>query len=211
MYRRNRRAGAEGSRRTGRRDINRPGHALQSATRAENDGADIDRVVAALLHDIGDGLAPADHDKFAAEIIRPHAREECAWVVENHGAFQKVYYMHHYGGDPNERDNFRDHPCFQACVNFCERRDRSSFDPYYPTRPLEYFAPMAHGVFPRRCGKVWRPACRLFEPVRVTADHPGGVSVPPLSGICMITVSSQRPCLKPEPPIVPEWVNPAAS
>ncbi len=90
MYRRNRRAGAEGSRRTGRRDIKRPGHALQSATRAENDGANIDRVVAALLHDIGDGLAPADHDKFAAEIIRPHAREECAWVVENHGAFQKV-------------------------------------------------------------------------------------------------------------------------
>ena len=134
------------------------GHALQSATRAENDGADIDWIVAALLYGIGDGLAPADHDKFAAEIIRPHAREECAWVVENHGAFQKVYYMHHYGGAPNERDNFKNHPCFQACVDFCERRDRSSFDPYYPTRPLEHFAPMAHGVFPRRCGKVWRPA-----------------------------------------------------
>ena len=36
--------------------ITRLQHALQSATRAEADGADIDWVVAALLHDIGDGL-----------------------------------------------------------------------------------------------------------------------------------------------------------
>ena len=38
--------------------INRLEHGLQSATRALNDGADIDWIVAALLHDIGDGLAP---------------------------------------------------------------------------------------------------------------------------------------------------------
>ena len=39
--------------------ITRLQHGLQSATRAENDGVDIDWIVAALLHDIGDGLAPA--------------------------------------------------------------------------------------------------------------------------------------------------------
>ena len=33
-------------------------HGLQAATRARRDGADIDWVVATLLHDIGDGLAP---------------------------------------------------------------------------------------------------------------------------------------------------------
>ena len=38
--------------------ITRLQHALQSAARAERDGADTDWVVAALLHDIGDGLAP---------------------------------------------------------------------------------------------------------------------------------------------------------
>lgn len=47
--------------------------------------------------------------------------------------------MHHYGGDPNERDNFKNHPCFQACVDFCERRDRSSFDPYYPDQTAGVF------------------------------------------------------------------------
>ena len=38
--------------------ITRLGHSLQSATRAERDGADTDWIVAALLHDIGDIYAP---------------------------------------------------------------------------------------------------------------------------------------------------------
>ena len=49
--------------------ITRLQHALQSATRAEEEQADTDWIVAALLHDIGDGLAPQNHDKLAAEII----------------------------------------------------------------------------------------------------------------------------------------------
>ena len=38
--------------------ITRLDHGLQAATRARRDGADLDWVVAALLHDIGDRLAP---------------------------------------------------------------------------------------------------------------------------------------------------------
>lgn len=38
--------------------ITRLGHSLQSATRAWRDGADIDSIVSALLHDIGDIFAP---------------------------------------------------------------------------------------------------------------------------------------------------------
>ena len=38
--------------------ITRLDHGLQSATRAEADGVDIDWIVGTLLHDIGDGLAP---------------------------------------------------------------------------------------------------------------------------------------------------------
>jgi len=130
--------------------ISRLGHALQSATRAEREGADIDWIVAALLHDIGDGLAPRNHDRFAAEILRPYIREECTWVVEHHGAFQMVYYAHHYGRDQFAREKYRDQPAYQACVDFCERWDQSSFDPDYPTEPLEHFAPMVHEVFARR-------------------------------------------------------------
>lgn len=129
--------------------ITRLEHALQAASRAENDGADIDWIVSALLHDIGDRLSPANHDKFAAEIIRPYVRDECTWVVEHHGSFQKVYYIHHYGGDPEERARFAGHPYYRTCVDFCERWDQSSFDPDYASRDLGHFAPLVREVFAR--------------------------------------------------------------
>ena len=49
--------------------ITRLDHGLQSATRAEADGVDIDWIVGALLHDIGDGLAPQNHDKFFFQVM----------------------------------------------------------------------------------------------------------------------------------------------
>jgi predicted HD phosphohydrolase len=135
--------------------ITRLQHGLQSATRAEADGMDIDWIVGALLHDIGDGLAPQNHDRFSAEVIRPFVRWEVAWTVEHHGIFQMLYYGHHYGWDRNARDRFRDHPCFTTCAAFCERWDQSSFDPAYPSKSLEHFEPMVHEAFAR---KAYDPA-----------------------------------------------------
>ena len=130
--------------------ITRLEHGLQSATRARRDGADIDWVVAALLHDIGDGLAPQNHDRFAAEIMRPFMREEVTWVVEHHGTFQMVYYAHHYDWDRELRQKYADSPYYQSCVDFCERWDQSSFDPDYPMDPLESFADAVREVFARK-------------------------------------------------------------
>lgn len=130
--------------------ITRLEHALQAATRAEKEGADEDWIVAALLHDIGDGLAPQNHDRFAAEIIRPFVRDEVAWTVEHHGIFQMYYYGHHYEWDREERLKYRDHPYFQTCADFCERWDQSSFDPEYKSFTLEYFAPAVRAVFSRK-------------------------------------------------------------
>ena len=130
--------------------ISRLTHGLQSATRAMRDGADIDWVVGALLHDIGDGLAPQNHDRMSAEVIRPFVRWDVAWVVEHHGIFQMLYYAHHYGWDRDARERFRDHPCFDSCAEFCERWDQSSFDPDYPTEPLSRFEPMLREVFGRK-------------------------------------------------------------
>jgi predicted HD phosphohydrolase len=129
--------------------ITRLEHGLQSATRALHDKADIDWVVGALLHDIGDGLAPLNHDRFAAEVLRPFVREEVTWVVEHHGIFQSFYYGHHYGWDKDARDRHKAHPCFQSCADFCERWDQSSFDPGYKSQPLEFFKPMVEEVFSR--------------------------------------------------------------
>jgi len=135
--------------------ITRLEHGLQSASRAEADGADIDWIVGALLHDIGDGLAPQNHDRFSAEVIRPFVRWEVAWTVEHHGIFQMVYYAHHYGWDKDARDRFKDHPCFDTCAAFCERWDQASFDPAYPSRTLDYFEPMVRKIFAR---KAYDPA-----------------------------------------------------
>jgi len=135
--------------------ITRLEHALQSATRARRDGADIDWVVGALLHDIGDGLAPQNHDRFAAEILRPFLRDEVTWVVEHHGTFQMVYYAHHYDWDRELRQKYADSPHYQACVDFCERWDQSSFDPDYAIDPLESFETEVREVFAR---KAWDPA-----------------------------------------------------
>jgi len=130
--------------------ITRLDHGLQSATRAEADGVDIDWIVGALLHDIGDGLAPQNHDKFSAEVIRPFVRWEVTWTVAHHGIFQMVYYAHHYGWDKNARDEYKDHPCFETCSKFCERWDQASFDPDYPWKSLDYFEPMVEEVFSRK-------------------------------------------------------------
>lgn len=130
--------------------LTRLDHALQTATRASRDGADIDWVVAALLHDIGDGLAPQNHDRYSAEVIRPFVREEVTWVVEHHGIFQMLYYAHHYGWDKNARDQFKDHPGFHSCSDFCERWDQSSFDPNYVSEPLSFFEPLVISVFKRK-------------------------------------------------------------
>lgn len=135
--------------------ISRLEHALQTATRALRDGADDDWVVAALTHDIGDGLAPQNHDRFAAEMLRPFVREECTWVVEHHGTFQLVYYGQHYGWDQFEREKYRDSRFYQSCVDFCARWDQASFDPDYVSEPLESFAPIVERVFAR---KAYDPA-----------------------------------------------------
>jgi len=129
--------------------ISRLGHSLQSATRAEDDGADIDWIVTALLHDIGDMLAPYNHDSMAATILAPYVREECTWTLRHHGLFQLKYYGAHVGENPDGRDKHKGHPHYDACVRFCEHWDQTSFDPDYPTRDLAHFEPLVREVFSR--------------------------------------------------------------
>jgi len=129
--------------------IDRYQHSLQSATRAQRDGADEETVVCALLHDIGDTLAPDNHSELAAAVLRPYVSERNHWVVKHHGIFQGYYYWHHLGGDRDERERYRGHPHFEACVEFCERWDQTSFDPDYDTLPLDAFVPMVQRLFAR--------------------------------------------------------------
>lgn len=130
--------------------VSRLEHSLQSATRAEADGADPEMVVAALIHDIGDELAPYNHAEIAAGLIRPYVRAEVTWVIEKHGIFQMYYYAHHLGGNRNARDEFRGHEWYESCNRFCESWDQASFDPDYATKPLSYWEPMVRQIFGRK-------------------------------------------------------------
>ncbi len=127
--------------------VSRLEHSLQSATRAQRDGRDEEYVVAALLHDIGDALAPYSHSELAGAILRPFVSEPVYWMIKHHGLFQMYYYAHHQGGDRNSRDRFRDHPHYAATVEFCECYDQNCFDPDYDSLPLEAFKPLLMKVF----------------------------------------------------------------
>ena len=132
---------------TGGYAVTRLTHSLQTATRAERDGRDDEYVVCALLHDIGDTLASANHSELAATILQPFVSEENHWIVEHHGVFQGYYFFHHLGLDRNAREAYRGHPLFGECAAFCALYDQNSFDPKYDTLPLSHFEPMVHKVF----------------------------------------------------------------
>lgn len=126
--------------------VNRLEHCLQTATRAYNDGRDEEYVVCALLHDIGDILAPAAHADLAATVLKPYVSPENHWMVEKHGIFQGYYFFHHIGLDRNMRDQFGDHQWFERTAEFCEKYDQPSFDPEFESMSLDDFAPMVRKI-----------------------------------------------------------------
>ena len=130
--------------------ISRLEHSLQSATRAYKNGESEEMVVATLLHDIGDELAPMNHSEYAAAILKPYVSERTHWIVEKHGEFQMFYYAHHLGGDKNKRDKYKGHKYYQATKDFCEKYDQNSFDPNYKSLPLDFFKPMVKKIFSRK-------------------------------------------------------------
>jgi predicted HD phosphohydrolase len=135
--------------------VSRYEHSLQSATRAHRDGKDEDYVVAALVHDIGDALAPFSHGDYVAAVLKPYVSERICWIIKMHPLFQLYYYGHHLGADRNARDVHRGHPWYDDCVEFCERYDQNCFETGYDSEPLEFFEPMVRRVFAKpRFGSI---------------------------------------------------------
>ena len=130
--------------------VSRLEHSLQAATRALKDGASEEMIVATLLHDIGDDLAPLNHSEYAAAILRPYVSEKTYWIMQKHGEFQMFYYAHHLGGNRNARDKYKGHKYYDDCVDFCERWDQTSFDPKYKSLKLDDFEPLIKKIFNRK-------------------------------------------------------------
>ena len=124
-------------------------HCLQTATRAERGGADLDMVVVSLCHDIGKTISNANHPAIAAEMIRPWVSPEAYWVVKVHQDFQGLHYYARMGLDPMMRRKHEDHPAYELAAQFADDWDQTAFDPDYDTLPLEHFEPMVREVFGR--------------------------------------------------------------
>lgn len=127
--------------------VSRLEHCLQAASRAHRAGEDEEVIVAALLHDIGDELAPYSHSELAAAVLRPFVSEKVYWVIKHHGVFQMYYYAHHCGGDRHARDIYKDHPYYDDAVHFCHNYDQNCFDPDYESYPLSFFEPILERFF----------------------------------------------------------------
>lgn len=138
--------------------VDRYTHSLQTATRALRDGRDDEYVVCALLHDIGDTLAPFNHFDIAAAILKPVVGEANLWMVQHHGIFQGYYFFHHLGMDRNLRDQFEDHPHYERTAEFCALYDNPAFDANAETLPITEFEPMLRRVFAQPRNSIYQAA-----------------------------------------------------
>jgi predicted HD phosphohydrolase len=121
-------------------------HALQTATRAERGGADPEMVFASLVHDVGKVVSVFNHPAIAAEMIRPYVRPEVYDVIRVHQDFQGRHYYHHFGGDPDAREQYQGQPFFDLAAQFADEWDQTAFDPDYDYEPLEHFIPLVREI-----------------------------------------------------------------
>ncbi len=122
-------------------------HSLETATLAEQAGADQQMIVASLCHDIGKSISVFGHPDIAAAILRPYVRSDVYNVIRVHQDFQGRHYYQHFGGDTNLREQHRDEPWFALAEQFADEWDQIAFDPDAHYEPLDHFAPMVREVF----------------------------------------------------------------
>jgi predicted HD phosphohydrolase len=115
---------------------------LQTATRAEKDGRDEEYVLCALLHDIGDTLAPFNHPTIAAGI---------AEAVRVRSPPLDGRAPRHLPGllllAPHRPRSQHPRPVsrleyYELTEEFCAKYDQTAFDPDYVSAPLEHFEPL---------------------------------------------------------------------
>jgi len=122
-------------------------HGLQTATRAMQDGASEELIVASLCHDIGTVFSTENHAAIAAEIIRPYVSNETYELILHHQIFQGKYYFKFFGRNPDLRETYIDKSWYQLACKFSDDWDSMAFDPSYASALLEEFIPMIERVF----------------------------------------------------------------
>ncbi|MEI6400892.1 MAG: HD domain-containing protein [Actinomycetota bacterium] len=122
-------------------------HCLQTATLAQQAGADDEMVVASLCHDIGKAISVPNHGAIAAEMLKPYVRPDVYHSIKHHQDFQGRHYYNHFGMSTELREQYRDQSWFALCEQFTDDWDQVAFDPNGHTESLEHFEPLVREVF----------------------------------------------------------------
>jgi hypothetical protein len=69
----------------------------------------------------------------------------------HHVEFQRFHFTNHPAPDADARNRYIGHPFFTETAHFCEFYDQNSFDPGFPTMPLQEFVPIVSRFFARPC------------------------------------------------------------
>jgi predicted HD phosphohydrolase len=83
----------------------------------------------------------------SAEILRPYVRDDVYQIVLHHQDFTTRHLAPVFGGDPDRRDRWRQAPWFRLAERFADEWDQLSFDPQYPTEPLQHFERHVRQIF----------------------------------------------------------------
>ena len=122
-------------------------HCLQTATLAQQAGADDEMVVASLCHDIGKAISVPNHGAIAAEMLKPYVCPDVYHSIKHHQDFQGRHYYNHFGMSTELREQYRDQSWFALCEQFTDDWDQVAFDPNGHTESLEHFEPLVREVF----------------------------------------------------------------
>ena len=98
-------------------------HCLQTATKAERDGASDEVVIASACHDIGKAVSTPNHGAIAAEMLKPYVSDDVYGLIRVHQDFQGKHYYHHFDGDPDAREQYRGESYFDLTAQFADDWD----------------------------------------------------------------------------------------
>src|SRR5207244_6749538 len=101
-------------------------HSLQTATLAEQAGADEEVVFASLLHDIGKAVSVPNHPEIAAAIVKPYVRSDVYHMIRTHQDFQGRHYYEYFDADPDAREKYRGEPWFELAARFADDWDQTA-------------------------------------------------------------------------------------
>lgn len=122
-------------------------HSLQTATRAERDGADEEMILLSLCHDIGKVVSVPNHAGIVAEILKPYVSERGYHILRTHQDFQGKYYYHFLGMPNNLRQDYEQEDWYKDACRFSDKYDQAGFDPEYDSLPLDHFQPLIDKFF----------------------------------------------------------------